>query len=310
MSETQKRIVLIAGPTASGKSGCAIKIAQALDGEVINADSMQVYKELELLTARPDEESVKQVPHRLYGSQTGAKAFSVGEWLEVAGRAIEHVWGNGKLPVVVGGTGLYFKALEEGLSSIPDIPTDIRSRWRERLAVDGAEALHEELIERSPKEAAITRPSDGQRIVRALEVLEATGKPPSAFHDRASASILKDVDVVRLVVMPERGQLYAQCDARFEQMVASGALEEVRNLLSLDLNPNLPIMKAIGVRAFADVLNGTCNIEDAIARAQKETRNYAKRQMTWARNQMTHWRFLASSQEAAQWCLDEFGKDD
>ena len=282
--------VLIAGPTASGKSAVAMKVASELDGVIINADAMQLYADLHLLTSRPSQADMKAVPHRLYGTVPGEVAWSAGRWLAAARGEMTAAWSAGKVPVVTGGTGLYFKALEHGLSPVPAIPEEVRNRWRTRLEETGAAALHAELAKRAPEDAQRLEPGDSQRIVRALEVLEATGKPLSAHFTAArESSVLKGAMVRRLALVPPREELYAVCDVRFETMMARGALDEVKALLAKGLAPDLPVMKAIGVKPLADMLAGQLSEQEAVALAQRQTRNYAKRQMTWIRNQMAGW---------------------
>jgi tRNA dimethylallyltransferase len=297
--------VLIAGPTASGKSAVAMKVAAEMNGVVINADAMQLYADLAVLTSRPTEADECAVPHRLYGVVPGEEAWSAGRWLEAARSEIEAAWSQGKVPVVTGGTGLYFKVLEDGLSPVPPIPAAVRTACRERLKVEGAPALHKELTRLVPQEAARLVPADSQRIVRALEVLEATGKPLSEhFAAARETSILKGVDVRRLALVPPREELYAVCDARFATMMARGAVDEVKALLAKGLAPELPVMKAIGVKPLSDLLAGQLSEQDAVALAQRQTRNYAKRQMTWIRNQMADWPVVERRKQAVGALLD------
>ena len=287
---TNRTAVLIAGPTASGKSAVALKVACELGGVIINADAMQLYAELRVLTSRPTEGDERSAPHRLYGTAPGREVWSAGRWLAAARQEMEAAWAQGKVPVVTGGTGLYFKALEEGLSHVPPIPQGVRVRWRERLKAEGAPALHAELARLAPEDAARLEPGDSQRIVRCLEVLEVTGKPLSAhFRAAKEASVLKGVNVRRVAIMPPRDELYAVIDARFETMLAMGAVNEVKALLALKLPKDVPVMKAIGVKPLSDLLAGELSPEQAVALAQRQSRNYAKRQMTWIRNQMTDW---------------------
>jgi tRNA dimethylallyltransferase len=283
----RRRAILIAGPTASGKSGAALDLAQALDGVIVNADAMQVYAELEVLSARPGPEDQRLAPHRLFGHVPARQAYSASRWLADAGVALDEAWGQGRAAVVVGGTGLYFRSLEQGLADVPDVPAEIRARWRKALAERGSGALHEELAARAPDEGRRLRPSDGQRIARALEVLEATGEPLGAHHARGAAtSPLAGAAVTRMAIIPERAALYRRCDARFEQMMEQGALAEVERLVALNLDPALPAMRAIGVGALARHLAGEIDLGEAVRIAQRETRNYAKRQLTWLRHQM------------------------
>ena len=286
----KRRAILIAGPTAGGKSGAAIGIAQRTGGEIVNADSMQVYSNLRILTSRPTVEDEACVRHHLYGCLDGSVACSTGMWLEALRGVLDDIWRRGKTAVLTGGTGLYFKAALEGLAEVPDIAANIRQKWRNRLAEKGPEALHRELALQDRHEAARFSPADGQRIVRALEVLEATGKPLAWFHQKARHdAVLADVELSRVVVVPERAMLYQRIEVRFDEMIRRGALDEVEALLDLKLCADLPVMKAIGVRALAAHINGMCPLAEAIERGKRETRNYAKRQMTWVRGQMADW---------------------
>ncbi len=296
-----KTAILIAGPTASGKSAVAIAVARQMDGVVINADAMQLYAELDVLTSRPSKADEDTVPHRLFGWVPASEAWSAGRWLEAASREISAAWDQGKVPVVAGGTGLYFKVLEEGLSKISPVPADIRDHWRQRLQREGPQTLHGELARAAPADAARIKRSDGQRIVRALEVFDATGKPLGEhFSDAGKTSVLAKADVLKVALTPPRDELYGNCDARFEAMMANGALREVEKLMALKLNHELPAMKAIGVQALAEHLAGTMSLEEAVAMAQKQTRNYAKRQMTWIRNQMAGWPRVETRQAAIE----------
>lgn len=284
------RAILIAGPTTSGKSERAIDIARKVGGVVVNADSMQVYRELRVLTARPTADQEAAAPHRLYGHVAAGETYSVGSWLDEATAAMRAARAGGGVPVVVGGTGLYFHALEKGIAAVPDIPGPIRDRWRAALAERGAQSLHRELERVSPEEALRLRPSDGQRVVRALEVLEATGEPLAAHQARtAPEGPLEGVAVERILLMPERAELHRRARARLEAMLAKGALEEVERLMQLGLDPRLPCMKAIGVQPFARHLGGEIGLDEALALALAQTRQYIKRQTTWFRNRMPHW---------------------
>ncbi len=286
---SRPKAILIAGPTASGKSAAALLLAERLRGTVINADSMQVYRELRILTARPAAAELARSPHRLYGTIPAAEACSVGRWLEAAAGAIGEAEGEGRVPVLTGGTGLYFKALVEGLAPVPDIPPEIRKYWRDLAATMGAENLHRELAVRDPAMAARLNPTDKQRLVRALEVIDATSVSLAEWQGAGAAPVLSPESVLRLVIAPEREALYAAIDARFDGMIESGAIEEVRTLLALGLDPGLPAMRAHGVREFANYLSGQTGRAEAIAKAKTETRRYAKRQMTWLRRFMGDW---------------------
>lgn len=265
-------------------------MAEKLDGVIVNADAMQLYAELQVLTSRPSAADEARVTHVLYGTVPAREAWSAARWLEAAASAMDAIWMQGKVPVVAGGTGLYFKVLQEGLSPVPPVPAEVRQHWRERLKTDGANVLHGELMKVAPADAARLEPGDGQRIARALEVCEATGKPLGEhFASARAASVLADATVRKMALTPPRKELYGVCDVRFETMMARGALDEVKALLALGLRADVPAMKAIGVQALAAHLAGETTIEQAIALAQKQTRNYAKRQMTWIRNQMADW---------------------
>jgi tRNA dimethylallyltransferase len=281
----EMRAVLIAGPTASGKSRVALEIARRRGGVIINADSMQVYRELRVLTARPLPEEELEVPHRLYGCLSGAEPWSVARWLAAAKQEIAAAWQGGLLPILVGGTGLYFKALEGGLADIPPIPPVIREKWR-----GAAGDLHGALHRLDPDSAMRLRPGDRQRIIRALEVAEGTGKPLSFWHGQAAVdAALAGAELERLLVCPDRQQLYARADERFAAMVEGGAIEEVKDLLRLGLAPSQPIMKAIGVRELGSYIHGKTSLAEAIAAGQKATRHYIKRQFTWWRHQIEGW---------------------
>lgn len=296
-----KSAILIAGPTASGKSAVAIAVAERLGGVVINADAMQLYAELDVLTSRPSKADESTVPHRLFGCVPASEAWSAGRWLEAASKEIQSTWDQDRVPVVTGGTGLYFKVLEEGLSQISPVPANIRDHWRQRLQREGPQNLHGELAKTAPADAARIKEADGQRIVRALEVLDTTGKPLGEhFAAAKQASVLAKADVLRVALTPPREELYSICDARFETMMSKGALLEVEKLMALHLNPELPAMKAIGVQALAAHLAGAATLEDATELARRQTRNYAKRQMTWIRNQMAAWPKVETRQAAIE----------
>jgi tRNA dimethylallyltransferase len=294
------RAILIAGPTASGKSAAALELGAWLRGTVINADSMQVYAELPVLTARPAEAETARVPHRLYGTVPAGEAYSVGRWLEQASAAIAEAEGEGRVPILVGGTGLYFKALTEGLTPVPEVPPEIRNYWRERAEALGSEGLHRELAARDPAMASQIKPSDPQRIARALEVIDATAVSLAEWQGAGATPVLARGQVVKLVVAPERETICAATDARFNAMMAAGALEEVRALLALGLPPGLPAMRAHGVRELGAYLSGACSLAEAVAKAKTETRRYAKRQMTWVRRFMKDWQWVPDATAAIE----------
>ncbi|MCV9960963.1 tRNA (adenosine(37)-N6)-dimethylallyltransferase MiaA [Pararhizobium sp. BT-229] len=278
--------ILITGPTASGKSALAIDLAKRNNGVVINADSMQVYDTLHVLTARPLDEDMQGVPHHLYGHVPASRHYSTGEWFRDAAALLDVVRSEGRTPVFVGGTGLYFKALTGGLSDMPSVPADIRDTVRRRLLEDGAEALHAILAQKDPETAGTLRPGDGQRIARALEIYEATGQSIRLFQARQGPVAIDPDKALKIVVLPERNVLRQRINRRFAQMLDGAAVEEVEALLALDLKPEMPAMKAIGVPQITAMLAGMMTRAEVIETASAATRQYAKRQMTWFRNQL------------------------
>lgn len=247
---------------------------------------MQVYDTLRVLTARPSEADMEGIPHHLYGHVPAGQAYSTGAWLREADALVERLRVEGRMPVFVGGTGLYFKALTGGLSDMPEIPPGIRNRLRSRLVAEGAEALHRELAERDAAVAETLNSQDGQRIVRALEVIEATGRSIAAFQGKNGPMVIDPDRARKIVVLPERAVLHERINSRFEKMLAMGAEDEVRALLALNLPPEMPVMKAIGVAQIAGMLKGEMTRAEVIETGSAATRQYAKRQMTWFRNQM------------------------
>ena len=292
MSEP-KRAVLIAGPTASGKSALAIRLAERLNGVVINADSMQVYRDLRIITARPSKQEEARVPHRLYGHVDAAVNFSAGAWVADAAKVLEEARALARMPIFVGGTGLYFKALTRGLSAVPAIPPDIRESVRARLERDGVEALHAELASRDPASAERLKPRDRTRIARALEVVEATGRSLTDWHREGLPPLLPPGSFRALFLNPERDVLYERIDARFGAMLKQGALDEVARLAARHLDPLLPAMKAHGVPALIRHLNGEITLEEAATIGRADTRHYAKRQFTWFRHQLPEFEWVA-----------------
>ena len=293
---TTPRAILIAGPTASGKSGLAVGLAERLGGTVINADSMQVYRELRILTARPTAEDEARVPHALYGFVSGSEAYSAGRYAVDVASAIAQARAAGRVPIVVGGTGLYFKVLLEGLSPVPPADPLVRDFWRAQARVRPAAELHALLAVRDPETAARLMPTDPQRIVRALEVLESTGRSLAEWQRAPGNPVLLERDTVRLVVMPERSALDAGIEARFDAMMAEGALEEVRTLLGFGYSSELPLMRALGVAPLASHLKGAVSLSDAITAAKSDTRKYAKRQRTWLKRNMISWKMIDTQQ--------------
>jgi tRNA dimethylallyltransferase len=299
------KAVLIAGPTASGKSALALELAQETGGVIINADSMQVYRDLRIITARPTPEDEARVPHRLYGHIDAAVNFSAGAWLVEASAALTQAHARKLLPIFVGGSGLYFKALTRGLSAVPPIPFEIRESVRARLERDGVEALHAELAQRDPHSAARLKTRDRTRIARALEVIEATGRSLNDWHRDGVPPLLPSGTFAALFLSPDRDQLYAQIDARFDAMLKSGALAEVAGLAARHLDPLLPAMKAHGVPALIRHLRGEITLEEAAMLGRTATRQYAKRQFTWFRHQLPEFQWVSHG-EAAAWLQRAF----
>jgi len=281
--------ILIAGPTASGKSALAVALAERFGGTVINADSMQVYSELRILTARPGPADEARVPHRLYGHVPAAEAYSAGRYVREAAAAIAEARTDGRVPILVGGTGLYFKALLEGLAPLPPVDPAVRARWRGEAEACGAAALHAVLAGRDAAMAARLAPGDTQRIVRALEVLDSTGRSLADWQRVRGEPVLREAVTVRLVLAPPREVLTARVEARFTAMVAGGALDEVARLRRLGLDPALPALRAVGVPPLVRLLAGEIDRATAIAAGQGDTRRYLKRQMTWLRGHMMSW---------------------
>jgi len=281
--------VFIAGPTASGKSDLALELARRIDGVIINADSMQVYRDLRIITARPAPEEEAQVMHRLYGHVDAAENYSVGRWCRDAEEAFNSAASQGRVPIFVGGTGLYFKALTTGLAAVPPIPADISAEIRSRLQREGGPALHAELMRLDPATAQRVTANDRSRISRALEVVRATGRALSDWHREGLPPILDSSRAAKIFLICERKELVRRIETRFAAMLKAGALEEVRRLAARDLDSSLPAMKAHGVPWLIRHLRGDIAIEEAAAGAVMDTRRYAKRQLTWFRNQMKDW---------------------
>jgi tRNA dimethylallyltransferase len=292
-------IILIAGPTASGKSALALALAEKLGGEVINADSMQVYRDLRIITARPTPELERRAPHRLYGHVDAAENYSTGRWCGDAAAALEAARAAKRPVIVIGGTGLYFNALTRGLAAVPPIPEDIRQNVRTRLASEGAPALHAELAARDPAGAARLRPADRSRVSRALEVVLATGRSLYDWHDDNKPAIVDLATTAKVFLMPERDDLLKRIDTRFDAMMTAGALDEVRALAVRKLDPSLPAMKAHGVPWLIRHLNGEITLAEAVEGGKRDTRQYTKRQATWFRNQLPSFEWVAPPQALA-----------
>jgi tRNA dimethylallyltransferase len=296
----EPRIWLIAGPTASGKSALGLRLAEQVGGEIVNADSMQLYAGLGVLTAAPGRDDLARVPHHLFGVADPADGWSVGRWRRAARAAIDDVLGRGRHAVVVGGTGLYFAALTRGLAEIPQIPAPARAAAAAEFEAMGEDAFRARLAAADPAAASRIGPGDRQRLCRAWEVFAATGM--SLSDHQASAEGALPAGSWRAVALePPRAALYARCDARLVAMLGGGALDEVRRLVARRLDPSLPAMKAVGVRELAAHLRGDLTLEAALAAAQQETRRYAKRQMTWLRGQMADWPRITAADPEAQW---------
>jgi len=282
---TEEPIILIGGPTASGKSALAMRLAREKHGIIINADAMQVYAGLPILTAQPAPGDKKEIPHCLYEVTDASEASSAGKWLALAKAAVKHVRDQGRTPIVVGGTGLYFEALMGGLSDIPPIPDEVRAEVQNLYETLGEEKFRIALAERDPESASRIARNDRQRFVRAYEVVEHTGKPLGAWHKKGvSDDPSEHYAATYRLLLPPREQLYAACDKRFLTMLERGAIDEVERLMARNLPLTLPAMKILGVREIAAFLRGNMSFKEATAKAQQMTRNYAKRQMTWFRN--------------------------
>ena len=288
--------MLIAGPTASGKSALALTLADKLNGVIVNADSMQVYRDLRIITARPSEDEEARVPHRLYGHVDAAENYSVGRWCRDVTAALHDIRAAGKRPVIVGGTGLYFKALTAGLAAVPPVPADIRGALRARLASKGVGELYAELMRVDSQAAHRIMPNDGSRILRALEVMETTGRSLADWHRDGMAPVLDPADVAKIFLKTERADLVARIEARFAAMLDSGGADEVRTLAARKLDPLLPAMKAHGVPWLVRHLEGEITLAEAAAGAVMDTRRYAKRQNTWFRNQLPDWPWVSTDE--------------
>jgi len=294
------RVWLIAGPTASGKSALGLELAQAVGGEIVNADSMQLYAGLRVLSAGPGPDELAAAPHHLFGTADAADGWSVGRWLRAASEVIAEIRARDRDAIVVGGTGLYFSALTKGLAEIPTIPAEVRRAAAAAFGGMGEEAFRAQLAKVDPAAATRIAPGDRQRLARAWEVYAATGTSLTD-HQASAAGALPAGSWTAVALEPPREALYARCDARLERMIADGALDEVAALLARNLDPALPAMKAVGVRELAAHLRGETDLPTAVAAAQQETRRYAKRQMTWMRGQMEPWPRITALDPRDQW---------
>lgn len=296
---TSKPAILIAGPTASGKSSIALEVAEALGGVIINADSMQIYENLDIITARPGRAEMEAAPHALFGILDGANHFSVAEWLILAKAEAGKAWKSGKIPIFTGGTGLYFKTLTQGLVDVPEISQGVRSQLRQRLENEGIKALYQDLEVKDPETARRLKPADKQRIIRALEVFEATGEPLSRWLRKTSENPFKGVEFVKICLLAGPEVLNQRILARFHNMIEKGALKEAANFAVKGIDPSRPVMKALGLRPLLRHLKGEFPIEQATRLAAVETRQYAKRQRTWFRGQFADWTFLEAGDDTA-----------
>ncbi|MFT3811137.1 MAG: tRNA (adenosine(37)-N6)-dimethylallyltransferase MiaA [Micropepsaceae bacterium] len=286
--------VLIAGPTASGKSAVAMALARATGGVIVNADSMQIYDQLRILSARPSAAEEAEIPHRLFGIADVRQPFSVARWLDAVRPVLAELKAEGRLAIVTGGTGLYFKALEQGLSAAPSSTEEGRAAARRQRELLGAEAFHAELVRLDPASVAL-KPGDTQRTLRAWEVVVRSGRGLSAWQEGATVPAIDLASTARFVIDMERPQLNARIDARFDQMMADGALEEARAFWALNPDPMLPAAKTLGLPQFRRALANEIGLADAIADAKLQTRRFAKRQSTWFRNQTASWAKLTAS---------------
>ncbi len=287
-------VILIAGPTASGKSALALALADEIGAEIVNADALQVYRDLRVLSARPSAAEEARAPHHLFGHVDGAVRYSVGGWARDAAAALAAIAARGRPAIVVGGTGLYFRALTQGLSEAPDIPPSVRGEAEARLAAIGLPAFREEVVAADPAMARL-KPGDRQRHIRAWEVHRVTGRPLSAFQSGGAPMIA--APAARIVLEPPRAALYRAIEERFDAMLAGGALAEVEALAARRLSPALPVMKAVGVPELLDHLAGRLSLDAATSFAKQSSRRFAKRQMTWFRNQTPDWPRAADIQD-------------
>ncbi len=294
------RIWLIAGPTASGKSALALRLALETGGEIVNADSMQLYADLPILSAQPSRQEQAQAPHHLFGDVDAADGWSVGRWVRAALPILEGITARGRAAIVAGGTGLYFNALTQGLAEIPPVPVEVRRQAQADFDAMGESSFRDRLHTHDPAAADRIAWADRQRLVRAWEVFAATDTPLSDWH-QSGQPVLPAGSWRAVALEPPREALYARCDARFEAMIAAGALDEVRALVARDLDPTLPALKAVGVRELSAHLRGEMSLAGAVDAARRETRRYAKRQGTWMRGRMADWPRVTEIDAEAQW---------
>lgn len=296
----EPRIWLIAGPTASGKSALALRLAQEIGAEIVNGDALQLYADLRLLTARPSAQEEALVPHHLFGTVDAADGWSVGRWQRAATSVLGEIAARGRPAIVVGGTGLYFRALTHGLADVPQTPAEVRDASAADFDAMGEAAFRDRLAKVDPAAEARISPADRQRLSRAWEVYAATGTSLSDWQARTNPA-LPAGGWNAVALEPPRQALYDRCDARLEAMVEQGALDEVAALAARGLDPALPAMKAVGYRELAAHLEGDATLAQALEAAQRETRRYAKRQSTWLRGQMADWPRLDAVDHESQW---------
>lgn len=284
-SRLVRRAVVIAGPTASGKSGLALKIAKSLNGVIINADSQQLYSSFRVLTSRPTSQDEVDAEHRLYGCLRPNEISSLKRWADIASREVHSALDAGALPIIVGGTGLYIKSLIGGFSDIPDVPDQVRLQANDIIETKGLPYLYSLLARKDPGYGKKINPNDAQRISRAWEVIEYTGFSLDYWHSRPHIKLLNGVDVLSLAIFPLRAELYKACDQRFFRMLELGALKEVEQILASGIDINAPVMRALGAKELAQFIHGCMDLDTATKAAQQRTRRYAKRQVTWFKNQ-------------------------
>ncbi|MGB3627696.1 MAG: tRNA (adenosine(37)-N6)-dimethylallyltransferase MiaA [Henriciella sp.] len=287
---------MIHGPTASGKTELSIQIARKLNGEIVNADSMQVYRELKVISARPDAEEMADVPHHLFGHIPAEERYSTGQWLDQVRPVVEDIQKRGKTAVIVGGTGLYLLALTQGLSDIPPVPEDVRHEVMDISRAEGTRGLKVRLQVVDPEAAERINDNDRQRLARAYEVWLSTGKPLSGFQNNRTNPVLNEDEWLGIALTPPRSKLYARIDKRFEGMLMEGAMEEARQLVRLNIDPDLPAMKAHGMPWLSAFIRGEINSATAAENAKRDTRRYAKRQFTWIGRQFPFWPRIPSAE--------------
>ncbi|NJO38718.1 MAG: tRNA (adenosine(37)-N6)-dimethylallyltransferase MiaA [Rhizobiales bacterium] len=279
-------LIIIGGPTGSGKSALALDLAERIGGAIVNADSMQQYRDLRIVTARPTLADHRRAPHYLYGHLSAEQPGSVGQWLRQATRVIDEIKSQERVPIVVGGTGLYLKGLLNGIANVPDVPSEIRIRTSERFDALGVPGFHQEFARHDPEQAALLEPGDRQRLIRAAEVLAATGRSMLYWRSQPHKRAVLPEPIVGVALMPPRAALHRRIEHRLQAMVEAGAIDELVALRAQNLSSDLPLMKAVAVPELLAHLNGRLDLGTAVQRAVAKTRQYAKRQMTWLRHQL------------------------